>query len=329
MIFNSTLFYALTISNFYDHSPLITLSQLAKDSSFQMKEFKLSNFFNNALKVNQLLQDIYVDRSKFSNFLNSVIVIQSEDCDIRPPQNYINMQMVLIKCTVITNSSFDNIDVSFDNGAISCTQQNKEDYFIVDHCNFTTCKSKSKGGAIYFVGSQNCSHYNAITYCNFIGCYVNSGGNAQVSQTIDSNDGFGYGGSVYCETSRINFRNSVFNSSKIYNGGYGGAIYANVTDVNDTTFFTSFYNCTIEGDNSFGGAIYINLTNKGFYNMSYMTFDGCNATNGQCIYAENIDVLNINYTRIYNIDRNVFMAKEFDFNFSLGTIILNDTIDVK
>lgn len=324
MIFNSTLLYALTISSYYDHSPLLMIGPCGKGSKFQMKEFKLSNFLNNALKVNYLLQNISIDSSQFSNFLDTAIEIRSEsECTELPTREFFNFQIVLIRCINATNSTFQNANVAYKNGgSINCILSQETDFLVVDRCNFTNCKASTKGGAIYFTCFKNSTIYNAITYCNFVGCRVNR--NFPIQNPQLENDELCCGGSVYCDASTVNFRNSVFNSSIIENEGYGGAIYARVNSIDNFTFFTSFNDCAVTNTLiSYGGAIYIDLIQKGDYNMSYMTFNNCRAVNGSCVYAQNVSLVTINYTTTTN-NGNLLRMGNNDFNFQIGTLILND-----
>lgn len=331
MFFNTTLLYALTITNFYGKSPLFTLSPLKKSTSFQLKENKFSYFFNHALKVDHLSQKIFIDGSKFSSFLRTSIFIRSVDepeCNSIRDLHHSNNRVTFVNCVQIINSTFLSTNSAFDyGGAISTILSNVGDYFLVDRCNFTNCKAKNKGGAIYFIGEMSSTQYNAITYCNFNGCSCNNDYNVVIPQVSDDNRC--KGGSVYCEAHSVNFRNSIFSSSSIYGDGDGGAIYAKVMNIDNYTFVTSFTNCAINGSDSYGGAIYIDLVQKGPYNMSFMSFDNCNATNGQCIYATNISSLNINYTSLRNIKRCVLMVNNLDFNFSVGSIVLNDDNQMK
>lgn len=331
MFFNTTLLYALTITNFYGKSPLFTLSPLKKSTSFQLKENKFSYFFNHALKVDHLSQRIFIDGSKFSSFLRTSIFIRSVDepeCDSIRNLPHSNNRVTFVNCVQIINSTFQSTNSAFDyGGAISTILGNVGDYFLVDRCNFTNCKAKNKGGAIYFIGEMSSTQYNAITYCNFNGCSCNNDYNVVTPQVSDDNRC--KGGSVYCEARSVNFRNSIFSSSSIYGNGDGGAIYAKVMNIDNYTFVTSFTNCAINGDDSYGGAIYIDLVQKGPYNMSFMSFDNCDAKNGQCIYATNISSLNINYTSLRNIKRCVLMVNNLDFNFSVGSIVLHDDNQMK
>lgn len=331
MIFNTTFLYALTISSYYDHSPLLMIGPSGKGSNFQMKEFKLSNFFNNALKVNYLIQNISIDSSKFSNFLDTAIVVRSQDeeCDILPTKTFINMQIVLARCVNATNTTFENnANIAFKyGGAINCILTQENHYFYVDRCNFTYCRASTKGGAIYFVNHKNCTQYNSITYCNFLRCFVYK--NLILENPQLTEDEECQGGSVYCDASYVNFRNSIFNLSQLLGDGRGGAVYAKVISIDNYTFFTQFINCQAIGDNTYGGALYIDLDEEGPYNMSYMTFEKCQAANGECVYAQNISRLNINYTEIINNAGSLLRVDDLNFNFTIGSIMLQNSDNVK
>ena len=291
MIFNSTFLLGLTLSSYTNNSPLFTIPSSLINSNLQFKSFKFSHFLTTSIKIFDLKPSMIICDSSFSYFLNTAISIQSSNDYVG--NAYQGARFSVFSGASFLNCTFTNCNSDKQGGAIYINVQGNAQV-IIDRTTFRSCSGSPCGGAIY-LSKLNDENTTQISFCNFINCSVR---NLTTDEDL-------YGGSVYCKltSGTVNFRCSVFNDSSIQGGlnAYGGAIYAEMPSADKQFFFANFSNCECKGqsNSSYGGAIYLSLSGSTPQNISYNSFDTCNATYGSCMYINSTTLSNISFDYIF------------------------------
>lgn len=293
MLFNSTFLLGLTLSSYTNNSPLFTIPSSLINSNLQFKSFHFSRFLTTSIEIFDLKPSMIIYDSSFSYFLNTAISIQS--CNNFVGRAYQEItRFSLSSCSSFLNCTFKNCESNKRGGAIYIDAQGNAQ-FIIDRTTFISCSGSPCGGAIYLSKDLNGANTTQISFCKFEKCFV---------KNTTANDNL-YGGSVYCQlaSGTVNFRCSVFDQSSIQGGlnAYGGAIYAEMPSVDKQFFFANFSNCQCidQSNSSYGGAICLNLSDYNPQNISYNSFDTCNATNGSCMYISSTTLSNISFNYIF------------------------------
>ncbi|MDR0913141.1 MAG: hypothetical protein LBM96_11170, partial [Methanobrevibacter sp.] len=174
--------------------------------------------------------------------------------------------------TKVMNSIFNNNSVSYYGGAI----ENYGHNFSISDSNFND-NSASSSGAI-----SNSGHNFSISGSNFTDNFAN----------------YGYGGAISnIGGHNVSISGSNFNDNSAT--GSGGAIYnsgGNGFNITDSNFNSNLANI--------GGAIYIGYYSMGLIrNVTIISNNFVNNTN-TTIFANNINNIQINHNRIYDMDKN-------------------------
>ena len=179
--------------------------------------------------------------------------------------------------TTIKNSVFENChstNTDIKTWAYGGALHSKASVLTVEGCSFTDCSSVSNGGAIYH-GDVNSNHVpngsrgkTSISDSVFIGC-----------KTINSESGFGSGGSVYTQAKEVEFVDCLIRNSTACDNG--GALYcrSDIAESKTTISGTSFENCSSTRADGCGGAIYSKGKTLTLQNSAkgHTTFDACTA----------------------------------------------------
>ncbi|MDR0911406.1 MAG: hypothetical protein LBM96_02245, partial [Methanobrevibacter sp.] len=304
---NNTIFVSKALQIHYNNKK-IAIQALGDNENIELKLLLNKPDYTNGLYINGSWTDVNEDGSSWDTpFINLNAALQA----------IVDNGLNSANCNFLIHiagadggsgiySGFDNVDLTFNSSYSNLT--------LLGEFNSPIFDGKGNSRIFNFNGSSN---VNNISLCNLTLVNAYAGVGAAIYSSINNlnilncnfnNNNAINGAAIYINEGN-NFR--IINSSFLNNSANldGGAIYS--FESNFTVINSIFTNNTA----GIGGAIYILAFDNfnTFVNISSNNF--LNNTN-TTIFASNVSNININYNRIYDIDK-----KHIAVNITNGTVI--------